>query len=384
LAALRFVQDDVRYMGMEIGAHSYQPEDPSVVFTRRFGDCKGKTFLLCAMLNELGFEASPALVHSRGSLERHQPSPLAFNHVIVNLKYNGREWWLDPTATYRRGPLSARTSLDYEHALVARAGTSELSRLEPRSRKGTKTVVRQVLTLKGTNEPAEMRITTTYEGRDAESYRAMLATITREDITKWRLADHAQIFPLIESKGPVEVTDRDTQLQIVEQYRVPEPWNRDGWRWTCAFDARSLSEIIDVPLPTPRTVPLGIFQHPCHRVHVTTVNLPTRMSYKDESEYIGGPADELRFKRLSTGDTLTLEYDYSTKADSVPPARLTEHIKARKRMQHVLGMTLYWTPAIESFSRRPLRVGKAWYVAGGFMVLMIALYVKFSHHDEEI
>ncbi|HVF96419.1 MAG TPA: DUF3857 domain-containing protein, partial [Flavisolibacter sp.] len=59
LAALRFVQDDLRYMGIEMGESSHKPHDPSLVFAQRFGDCKDKAYLLCTMLRSMGIEANP-------------------------------------------------------------------------------------------------------------------------------------------------------------------------------------------------------------------------------------------------------------------------------------------------------------------------------------
>ena len=44
IAALRFVQDEVRYLGIELGRYSHQPSQPANVFSRRFGDCKDKSF----------------------------------------------------------------------------------------------------------------------------------------------------------------------------------------------------------------------------------------------------------------------------------------------------------------------------------------------------
>jgi transglutaminase-like putative cysteine protease len=46
-AVLRFVQDDVRYMGIEMGVHSHKPHPPAQVFRQRFGDCKDKAYLFC-------------------------------------------------------------------------------------------------------------------------------------------------------------------------------------------------------------------------------------------------------------------------------------------------------------------------------------------------
>ncbi|WP_315818653.1 DUF3857 and transglutaminase domain-containing protein [Paraflavitalea speifideaquila] len=62
LAALRFVQDDVRYLGIEMGDRSHRPHHLDKVFAQRFGDCKDKTYLLCTMLRALDVEAYPVLI----------------------------------------------------------------------------------------------------------------------------------------------------------------------------------------------------------------------------------------------------------------------------------------------------------------------------------
>src|SRR6185436_19406443 len=62
-AALQFVQDEIRYLGFENGTQSHRPAEPATVFERRFGDCKDKAYLFCAICRDLGFDASPALVH---------------------------------------------------------------------------------------------------------------------------------------------------------------------------------------------------------------------------------------------------------------------------------------------------------------------------------
>ncbi|HEX7026236.1 MAG TPA: DUF3857 domain-containing transglutaminase family protein, partial [Gammaproteobacteria bacterium] len=64
-AALQYVQDEIRYFGIEIGENSHRPAKASVTLARRYGDCKDKTVLLLSILRELGVEAYAALVNSR-------------------------------------------------------------------------------------------------------------------------------------------------------------------------------------------------------------------------------------------------------------------------------------------------------------------------------
>lgn len=117
-AIVRFVQDDVRYVGVELGAHSHQPHTPAWVLERGFGDCKDKALLLTAFLRAAGLEAWPALVHATAGLEvpSRLPSPGAFDHAIVQLALPTGPRFIDGTWALQRGPVEAAPSPGYHHA----------------------------------------------------------------------------------------------------------------------------------------------------------------------------------------------------------------------------------------------------------------------------
>lgn len=91
LAALRFVQGQIRYLGVEIGAGSHAPSAPAVVLQRRFGDCKDKSLLAVTMLRSLGIDAEPALVNTnaRRGIAGWLATPSAFDHVIARAHVKG-------------------------------------------------------------------------------------------------------------------------------------------------------------------------------------------------------------------------------------------------------------------------------------------------------
>ena len=62
VAALEFVQSQIRYFSVSMGESSHRPTQPEVVLKRRYGDCKDKSLLLVAMLQALGIPAKPVLV----------------------------------------------------------------------------------------------------------------------------------------------------------------------------------------------------------------------------------------------------------------------------------------------------------------------------------
>ena len=104
-AALRFVQDDIRYMGIEMGKNSHQPNSPEKVFNQRFGDCKDKSYLLCTMLRAMNIQAEPVLINTeyKKKLFECLPAPTNFDHVTVRANLQGKWYWFDPTISFQRG-----------------------------------------------------------------------------------------------------------------------------------------------------------------------------------------------------------------------------------------------------------------------------------------
>lgn len=98
-AALALVQNEIRYLYNGLANGNYVPQAPEQTWTLRYGDCKAKTLLLLAVLDRLGVEAMPTLVHSTvgDALPDRLPTLAAFDHVIVQASIGGMDYWLDGT-----------------------------------------------------------------------------------------------------------------------------------------------------------------------------------------------------------------------------------------------------------------------------------------------
>jgi tetratricopeptide (TPR) repeat protein len=99
--ALQLVQDRVRYVALLMGQGSYVPADAATTWSRRFGDCKGKTALLLGILHALKIEAEPILVQSRlgDMIGERLPILSYFDHVLVRAHIGGKIYYLDGTRT---------------------------------------------------------------------------------------------------------------------------------------------------------------------------------------------------------------------------------------------------------------------------------------------
>jgi tetratricopeptide (TPR) repeat protein len=102
--ALRLVQDQVRYMFVGLDNGGYNPAPADQTWSRRFGDCKGKTVLLMAILGELGIKSEAVMVNTTmgDSLDGRLPKLDVFDHVLVRAWINGHAFWLDGTAAADR------------------------------------------------------------------------------------------------------------------------------------------------------------------------------------------------------------------------------------------------------------------------------------------
>ena len=83
----RFVQQDIRYVAIELGIGGWQPHAASDVFNFRYGDCKDKATLLSSMLHEIGVDSYYVAINTqRGSITPETPAYSGFNHVILAIK----------------------------------------------------------------------------------------------------------------------------------------------------------------------------------------------------------------------------------------------------------------------------------------------------------
>lgn len=345
--ALEFVQNDVRYLGIEFGPNSYHPTDPLTVLRQRYGDCKDKAFLFCTLLRGLGFHATPVLVSTacRRTLPDFLPAPMDFDHVIVRMEADGKTYWLDPTRTFQHGPIGQRYLPDYGFGLLVKAGEKKLTAIPASDAGAPETDTAEVFRPGGQKEPARLSVTTTYRGADAEWMRAVLAADGREILAKAYLNDYARRYPGVASSAPMVVNDspnRDT-LTITHTYVITNFWvlSADKERYTCEFYPLGIHTWIMKPTTTVRSMPM-MLSFPRRRVVETTIELPRPFKLTDFDKLIRGPASELRIQRRYNGQIVRLDYDYRALTNFVPVAETAEYLDSLDRMEKVLGYSLKW------------------------------------------
>lgn len=81
-----FMQQKIRYVGIEIGIGGYIPHPAEEVFRNQYGDCKDKVTLMIAMLDAVGVRATWVMVDTdRGVVDPNVPS-LIGDHMIAAIE----------------------------------------------------------------------------------------------------------------------------------------------------------------------------------------------------------------------------------------------------------------------------------------------------------
>jgi transglutaminase-like putative cysteine protease len=336
-AAIRFVQDDIRYLGIEMGRNSHEPHQPADVLTQRWGDCKDKSFLLASLLRELGLEAYPALVNTklRHELDEQLPSPFLFDHVITQVIVNGKTYWVDGTLGEQGGTLETIETPNDERALIVRAETKALTNIASDA-KGS-TLIEQTYSARDYASPVSLDVVTTYRGRDADSFRSSLVSDSLTDVARDHLNRYAADHPKIEAAGLPQISD-DRQSDVItlrERYRIRELWKNGEW----SYSAHAIESHLQLPDRRIRTMPLA-FDFPLDLTQRVIVRLPDHLDIEAAHDDVETTAFRFDSDLRSSGNAVTATYHLRALRDGVPATAVADHLMKINDVRDSLGITI--------------------------------------------
>lgn len=184
-AALKLVQQDVRYIYVGLGTGNLTPASADETWQRRYGDCKGKTALLLGLLAELGIDAEAVLVNNQGAddgLDERLPNPGLFDHVLVRARIGGTDYWLDGTLPPVAVP-TAEPALAYRWVLPLSARGSAIQEREWRpARRPNEITLYEIDARAGFDAPAQVTNTTITRGIAGLQQQMQLSGLTPDQM----------------------------------------------------------------------------------------------------------------------------------------------------------------------------------------------------------
>ena len=336
--ALQFIQDEIRYVGIEIGAGGYVPRQPSLVVERGFGDCKDKSLLLTAVLRELGIEAAVALVNTdRGyGLPDRLPSPFRFNHAIVRAEIEGESFWLDPTWTHSGGQGKNIVQPSYGHALVLDAaidGLVPMPRFQP---SGPEVKVTEDYWFP--SQPGgEIRfeVKSVFKDREADYMRRTLARNGKAEMARRYASYYSERYPgMIPSNEPRFVDNLETnEVRIYESYRLDMKAFAES---ELVSDFQIQGDAVLGKLPTPRGYqrrsPVAL-NGPITYEHSIYMNNQVRGFAKLEDISIDNEAFSYRRTTPREGKMLWIRWQLDIKQRTIAADLVGDYLKDERRAE---------------------------------------------------
>jgi transglutaminase-like putative cysteine protease len=345
--ATRFVQDEIRYMGIEIGEYSHRPNTPEKILQQRYGDCKDKSTLLTYLLNANGIKAYSVFINTYLEKETAAllPSPTVFNHEVVMVEIDDRNIYIDPTISDQRGPI---TSINFPYdanVLVIKPGTDAL-KLTP-SRLLGKTKSRTTFKIGDTakNEITTLKVITTYSNNYADDYRANLNEDGVDSYEKTYLDYYVGIYPGLTLKKPLQVDDdeEDNVITVTEDYEIKNFWTKDdsNKKKLSAYFYGDLIEDELVSLKKYRDAPLSII-YPSNIDQEITVILPFASNVERENVKIDNENYRFLFSANSKMDTLHLSYYFQNFKPVLETNSLEQYILDKKEIKNAVAYGIYY------------------------------------------
>jgi len=290
-AIVRFVQDDIRYRSESNGIYTHTPKSVAQTLSRRTGDCKDKSALLAVLLARIDVKANLVLVHTglRDVIGVIQPTPYAFNHMIVQFDFNGRIYTVDPTMKKQGGDINSHARLNYGLCLPLTESGSDLNTIEYEATPLLINTCREFDLRFDTLDQCTLTVRRTYYHELADSIRFSIASSEKSN-TQEHFMELASEFASLKL-DPITsftITEDDIEknsLTTYEQYRFKGDTEqiKDGLlRFTSSVHNDFLMPARDTHPTT--TEPTG---HAEHTVKIHYSKVPDKVDdlFSEENEF---------------------------------------------------------------------------------------------------
>ncbi len=342
LNIIRFVQDEVRYLGFEDGMHSHKPHPVRQVFKQRYGDCKDKSLLLCALMKCYEIDANPVLVNAslRHAVSDKSPAISAFDHVVAQIVMGGDTAYVDPTISNQGGRFGDVYFPTYQMGLVIHPENGGLKNISQSTL--SKIEEESLFTIKKVGEGASLLVNTKYYGIDADITRQQLAGISTENLQESYLDFYANLYPTAVVEFPLKIQDdrKKNILHITEYYDIPQMWDTIENHIYADFYPMRLNEFTDIPSSVQRQQEPYQLNYPTHFIHNTVIRLPEPWNVTEDA--FETTRDEYKYSRSLTyaSNEVQLNHDYQTLESYVDGENMNQFVSDHQQIYNNLAFQL--------------------------------------------
>ncbi|WP_247237425.1 DUF3857 domain-containing protein [Telluribacter sp. SYSU D00476] len=327
-----YLQANTRYVSIQLGIGGWQSMRAEEVAAKGYGDCKGLTTYMGAMLQAAGIRSYPALVRAgedEDEIRADFPS-FQFNHVILCVPAARDTLWIECTSqTNPFGYLGSFTS-DRQVLLITEEG-GKLVRT-PTYQPTDNLQQRQALVRLAENGEATVTMNTLYTGLQHDERAAVMHALGTEDQKKWILKSLS--LPSVEIRS-FELKESRKGLPIVEENLnlfVRNACTRSGTR--LFLIPNQLNQVRSAPVPNASRK--FEFEQSLHYADVDSIQFEIPEGYAPE--YLPEPTRiESAFGSYESlvrqsGSTLTYVRRVVMRKGRYPAANYNAWVDFRKKM----------------------------------------------------
>lgn len=328
-AALRWVQDEIRYFSVSMGENSHRPQAPDTVLKLRYGDCKDKSYLLVSLLDQLGLRARPVLINAGAPKAGSKmiASPAWFDHVIVQIELDGRQYYVDPTASGQKVGLDKLATVFAGGAgLVVDRQSRDLTILPERADVGAEYEHRDSIVIAGFGGDAVLETREIYRGRHAEAMRAGFPRMSSVEFAKNMLERYESLYPgvtLIEAPR-VEDDPEANVFALVGRYKLPGAVRETDDSYVVDYESHILDGSLGLPKKIVRSYPLALPKGQYAARYRLQIQWPdqVRTNHAPEVKTIDNPFFSVRDEFVFKGSVVDYMLDYRIKQAVVPASEV--------------------------------------------------------------
>ncbi|MDI7774600.1 DUF3857 domain-containing protein [Asticcacaulis sp. EMRT-3] len=313
MAAVRWVQEHIRYFAFSFGEGGFVPRPLRQIFADRIGDCKDVSKLIAAMLTRMGVEAWPALVDTQRGFDllHTQPRLGAFNHCIAMCVHAGKTYWFEGTSSVAQGgDLDHLAQTDLGYALILKPG-ADLARMMAKTPQLNYEVREQIHLPEKTGEGTLIEIDYIYRGARADAVRRALRYQSLTSYIEDRCALFSYIYGMNMCAIPQMVDDRRiNEITITTVVTTDTPWHAtDGRGGKVFFSPESAFDYVLSEPDSQRRFPFDLGDVRQGRV-TTTLRTPLHLSWPDavKSWDFGGLHLSFTARRTQAGYEAVRDY----------------------------------------------------------------------------
>ena len=357
LAALHFVQDNVRYMGIEMGENSHRPNNPNRIFSQRFGDCKDKSYLLVTMLNAMNITANPVLINTtaRQRLKEFVPSGDCFDHCTVQVLLKDKTYWFDPTISFQSGTIGRIPYPNYKFGLVITATDTALTPI-PFHDTGMSDI-EELFSVPDLLGSAHLKVRSRFTGSVADGVRSDFNNTSLYELKSKYKDFYAHFFDKIVADSLIYDNDDITgTFTTTEYYTLNDIWQIKEGKKKLELSSFVINSVMTKPADKSRKMPFSL-EYPAHYKEHIELTMPEDWPVTGFNDQVEVPGFKFSAYAGSAGNVVSLNYEYENLKDNVMPEEapdfFTKFKEADDATNYELTFNINETSSSNNLSEKP-------------------------------